>query len=114
MKFWERFFPARRDALVNELARRVARVQNELVWQQLTARAGSLTSVPEARGYIESRAWGVLRSGIPRVVDRNVDLSADQRSRIVERAVELIVGQFLAPMLTPAPAPAAARSRRAA
>lgn len=114
MKLWERFFPAKRDALVRELAQRVARQQHEMVWQQLAARAGSLGSVPEARGYIESRVRGVLRSGITAVVERSVDLSPDLRDCIVERAMELMMGQFLVPMLRPVPVPALAPFRRAA
>ncbi len=112
MKFWERFFPGRRDALVHELAQRVAREQHLLVWQQLAARAGSLGSVPEARGYIRSRAQSVLRGGLTRVVDRSVELSPELRDSIVERAVEVLMGQFLTPMLSPVPV--LAQVRRAA
>ena len=105
-------FPARHDARVLEMARRVTEEQQERVWQQLAVRAGSLRSVPEARGYIRCRALRILRSGLHCIVDPAVELTPNMREQIIESAVEMIVGKFVGPMVHAAPA--MATSQRAA
>ena len=97
-------FPARRDPEGLEMARRVAEDQQERVWQQLAARAGLLSSVPEARGYIRCRSLRILRSGLQYVVDPAADLTPNMRERIIERAVEIVVGRFVGPLVHAAPA----------
>ena len=109
MKLWDRIFLGDRETELLDKALRVARKQNELVWRQLAARAGSLKSVPEARGYIRSRAVRILRSGIQQLIGRSEDLSPKTRDRILERAMELIIGQYVAQMLPVACVPAAVR-----
>ena len=52
--FSDRFLTARRDALVLEMAQDIVQRQLESVWRRLAARAGSLGSVREARGYIRA------------------------------------------------------------
>ncbi len=112
MKVLDWIFPARRDAQVLELAERISQDQHDRIWQQLAVRAGLLGSVSEARGYIRCRALQILRAGLQGVVDPNAKLTPELQDRVVERAVELIVGQFAGPMVNAAPA--LVSSRRAA
>jgi len=112
MSLLDWIFPARRHPRVLEIARQVAEDQHERVWQRLAKRAGSLGSVPEARGYIRCRAVGILRSGLHCIVGPAADLTPDMRDRIVEVAVELVTGTFVGPMVNAAPV--LASNRRAA
>ncbi len=114
MRLWERFLPGSRDALINEMAQRVAREQYERAWQLLAIRTGSLTSVPEARGYIGSRVQNLVQDAIGCLAGRRDDLSPELQARIAQRTVELWVSQFLVPLLDSAPIPALVRVRRAA
>ena len=95
-----RFLPARRDQQVAELAERLAREQQPRVWRLLAARAGTLGSEAEARGYIRCRARRVLRRGLRRLGE-SAQLPANLQRSVIDRALELTFGRFAGSMMQP-------------
>jgi hypothetical protein len=99
----------RKDRDVTLLAERIADDCHDLVWQLIAPRAGLLKSMPEARGYIRARAWGVVRKSYSRLVDRRTHIPAASEQRTLEKAIVLVIGKFAGPMMRVQPAVAPLR-----
>lgn len=112
MKILDRLRPSRHDARILELAQNMAAAQHDRLWEQVAPRAGSLASVPEAQGYIRFYATHLLKSESPQLLDPSGQLDATHRVRVVERAVELLVAEFVGRLVRARPA--AAHGRQAA
>lgn len=109
MGMFDWFFGTRRDHDKLEFARRVAVESRAQVWQQIAVRAGRLGSLPEAQAYIRVRARRVVRLQLMRLVDRNGWLSVEREQEILERALVILAGHFVGPMLRVQTAVAAVR-----
>jgi hypothetical protein len=112
MNMWDRVFSRKREDEIAQFAEEIAEESYELVWQKIASRAGTLGSLPEARGYIRVRSRQVVRARLKNVIDRDLFLAAETETRIIERALVLMMGKFAGPML--AAEPIRIGSRRAA
>ena len=97
MGILERILPVRQDTL--DLARQVAGECQTIVWQHVAPRAGLLTSLCEAQGYIRARAKRIVRSQLSEVVVRGRRLSAACQRQTLAITLDLIAARFTGALL---------------
>jgi len=112
MRLFDMFRRGRHDSSVHEQARQLVVQTSECVLRLLAGRAGTLHSLPEARGYIRSRVSRTLRESLPRTFNRPELAGAEVPELILERALEIVIEDCARNMVRPPEVPVA--SRRAA